>query len=218
MDERKACVGDMKISIAVIITAVGLTLTTAAIAQSQQGKIAIVDLNRVLNEYYKTPIAWAKFKETADSFKKELEEILAEYREQREELSKLREEQDKPEYTADVREQKKKAYAEKLAEASKRQRDIEEYGRSHQEILEKQHERMRQNIIKEINEAIIKQAREAGYLLVLDKSGNTPNGVPIIVFSQDTLDITSDIIAYLNKNQPKTAEAPKAEEKKKEKK
>ena len=56
---------------------------------------------------------------------------------------------------------------------------------------------------------IDKEARDAGYQLVLDKSGNTLNGVPVLVFSQDQLEITDDIVKILNKNQPKGAEAPK---------
>ena len=87
--------------------------------------------------------------------------------------------------------------------------------------------RMRQSILKEINDVIAKEAKDAGYTLVLDKSGNTDKGVPTIIFSQESLDITEEIIKVLNKNAPKAEaakpeatkpEAPKAEEKKPDKK
>jgi outer membrane protein len=144
--------------------------------------------------------------------------MLANYKKQIDELNKLRDEQDKPEYTTEVREQKRKAVADKLAETQKAQRDIDDYRASHRKILEEQTQRMRQTILKEINDIITKEARDAGYQLVLDKSGNTLNGVPPIVFSQDSLDITDDITKILNKNQPKTAEPPKPAEKKGDKK
>jgi hypothetical protein len=35
------------------------------------------------------------------------------------------------------------------------------------------------------------------------------NGVPPVVFSQDSLEITDDIVKILNKNQPKTTDTPK---------
>ncbi len=202
------------------IVAAGLALGTNARAQTQGGRIVTVDLNKIFNEYYKTPTASGKLKETAEGFNKEHEEMVADYKKAVEDLNKLRDEQDKPEYTAEVREQKKKAVQEKLAETSKKQRDIEEYRRSHQKILEDQTTRMRQNILKEINDVVQKESRDAGYLLVLDKSGNTLNGVPPIVYSQEQLDITDDIVKILNKNRPKDAEAPKpaATEKKDEKK
>jgi outer membrane protein len=144
--------------------------------------------------------------------------MLGGYRKQVDELSKLREEQDKPEYTAEVREQKRKAVNDKLAETQKLQRDIEEFRRSHQKILEDATQRMRQGILKEINDVVSKESRDAGYQLVLDKSGNTLNGVPTVVYSQDTLEITDDIVKILNKNAPKTADTPKPQDKKDEKK
>jgi outer membrane protein len=175
------------------------------------GRIATVDMNKLFNEYYKTPVASGKLKDTAESYNKEHEEMLAQYKKQVDELNKLREEQDKPEYTPEVREQKKKAVQEKLAETQKTQRDIEEYRNSHRQILEQQTQRMRSGILKEINEVISREARSAGYSLVLDKSGNTLNGVPSIIYSQDALDITDEIIKTLNKN--KTVESAKPEEK-----
>jgi Skp family chaperone for outer membrane proteins len=75
---------------------------------------------------------------------------------------------------------------------------------------------MRQTILKEIEDVIDKEARDAGYQLVLDKSGTTMNGVPSVVFSQDSLEITDDIVKILNKNQPKTTETPKPTDKKDE--
>ncbi len=136
--------------------------------------------------------------------------MLAQYRKQVDELNKLRDEQDKPEYSAEVREQKKKAFQEKLAETQKTQRDIEEYRLSHKQSLDQQTARMRQNIIKEITDVIVKEARDKGYTFVFDKSGNTFNGVPGIVYAQDNTDITDDIIKILNRNAPKT-ETPKTE-------
>ena len=203
----------MKNTIAIVIAAATLGLTLTASAQTPAGRIVTVDLNKVFTDYYKTPIASAKLKETADSFNKEHEEMLANYKKQIDELNKLRDEQDKPEYTPEVREQKRKAVADKLADTQKTQRDIDEFRASHRKILEEQTQRMRQTILKEINDVVTKEARDAGYQLVLDKSGNTLNGVPTIVFSQDSLDITDDITKILNKNQPKTTETPKPAEK-----
>jgi len=195
--------------------AVGLwALVLSASAQGPVGRIVTVDLNKVFNDYYKTPIAQAKLKETVDSYTKEQDDMMANYKKAIDELNTLREEQEKSEYTAEVREQKRKAVAEKLAETQKLQRDIEEYRASHQKILQEQTQRMRQTILKEINDVISKEAQDQGYQLVLDKSGNTLNGVPAVVYSQDSMEITSDIIKILNKNQPKTTETPKPAEKK----
>src|ERR1035441_7930678 len=91
------------------------------------GRIVTVDLNKVFTDYYKTPIASGKIKDTAESFNKELNEMVDNYKKEIEDLNKLREDQDKPEYTAEVRDQKRKAVSEKLAETQKIQRDIDDY-------------------------------------------------------------------------------------------
>jgi outer membrane protein len=199
----------MKNTIAAFITVAALGLAVTASAQVPAGRIVTIDLNKVFNDYYRTPIASAKLKETADSFNKEHDDMMANYKKEIDELNKLREDQDKPEYTTEVRDQKRKAVADKLTETQKMQRDIDDYRTSHRKILEEQTQRMRQTILKEIQDVIDKESRDAGYQLVLDKSGNTLNGVPAIVFSQDQLEITDDIVKILNKNQPKGAETPK---------
>lgn len=191
---------------------VAFSVATVANAQMQAGRTVTVDLNKVFNEYYKTPIASAKLKDTAEQYNKEHDEMLAQYRKQVDELNKLRDEQDKTEYTPEVRDQKKKAFQEKIAETQKTQRDIEEYRASHRQILDQQTQRMRQGILKEINDIIAKDARDAGYAFVFDKSGNTLNGVPTIIYSQDAADITDEVIKTLNKNKP--ADLPKTDEKK----
>ena len=198
----------MKNTIAAFITVAALGLAVTASAQVPAGRIVTIDLNKVFNDYYRTPIASAKLKETADSFNKEHDDMMANYKKEIDELNKLRDDQDKPEYTTEVRDQKRKAVADKLTETQKMQRDIDDYRTSHRKILEEQTQRMRQTILKEIQDVIDKEARDAGYQLVIDKSGNTLNGVPVLVFSQDQLEITDDIVKVLNKNQPKGAEAP----------
>ncbi|MCG3149334.1 MAG: hypothetical protein PCFJNLEI_02794 [Verrucomicrobiae bacterium] len=193
----------------------GLALLTGTTALAQVGgmRIVTIDLNRVFNEYYKTPIASAKLKDTAEQYNKDHEALMANYRKLVDELNKLREDQDKPEYTAEVREQKKKAVNDKLAETQKGQRDIEEFRTTHRQMLDQQTQRMRQGILKEVRDIIQKESRDAGYSLVFDKSGNTANGEPAIIFSQEALDITEDILKILNKNKPVDAAKPAVDKK-----
>jgi outer membrane protein len=208
----------MKSTLIAFIAAATLGLALTVGAQTPSGRIVTIDLNKIFNDYYKTPIASAKLKETVESFNKEQEEMVNNYKKAIDELNKLRDDQDKPEYSTEVRDQKRKAVADKLADTQKLQRDIEEYRTSHRKILEDQTQRMRQTVLKEIEDIINKEARDAGYQLVLDKSGNTLNGVSLVVFSQDSLEITDDIIKILNRNQPKTADTPKPADKKDDKK
>lgn len=199
------------------LTLATLLLAATGWAQVPSGRIVTIDLNRVFTEYYKTPAASQRLKDTAEQYNREHDDLMAKYRNLVADLDKLRDEQGKSEFTAEVREQKKKAVEDKLAETQKLQREIEEFRASHRQMLDQQTQRMRLTIIKEIREIIVKESRDAGYTLVLDKSGNTANGEPTIIFSKDEIDVTEDIIKILNKNKPVT-EAPKTDDKKSDKK
>src|SRR5229473_2774566 len=79
-ERKKGCGKEMKNTIAAFIATITLGLALTASAQVPTGRIVTVDLNKVFNEYYKTPIASAKLKETADSFNKEHDDMMANYK------------------------------------------------------------------------------------------------------------------------------------------
>ncbi|MBM3862148.1 MAG: OmpH family outer membrane protein [Verrucomicrobia bacterium] len=194
--------------VAIITTAALVMFGQAAVAQVTGGRIVTVDLKRIFNGYYKTDFCNAKWEEQRVVYKKELDELDAQHRKLNDDLAKLQEDMEKPEYTEEVKAQKRKLVKDKLDEIAAKKNEIQEAGRRHSETLRQTMLRMRAGIIKEIQEVIAKEARDLGYLYVFDKSGETGNLVPAIVYSQDSLDITEDILKVLNKNAPKPAAEP----------
>lgn len=186
------------LSILLMIVALGVGTT----AHAQFKSIVTVDMKKLFDDYYKTPTARAKLEETRDQFATEFKNKQEDLKKQVEELNQLREEQDRPEYTPEVREEKRKTMNEKLASMQRFQRELEEYRRSHQEILQQQSMRMREGLLEEITEVVKIEAKQRGLIFVLDRSGNTLNGMPGVVFSDDSLDITADILKILNANAP----------------
>ena len=59
--------------------------------------------------------------------------------------------------------------------------------------------RMRESIIKEITDIIMERVKTNSYDLVFDKSGPSMNGVPVVMYSKDGADFTTDVITALNK-------------------
>jgi outer membrane protein len=185
-----------------------LLLTTALLAlpvmsiNAQSIKVATVDMNRLFEEYHKTPVKRAELEGTKDAFQKELDGMVRDMQTRQDELAKLRDELDRPEFSAEVRDQKRKELQDKLAEFKKRDNDLQDYRRSHSRILETKTLDMRKELIKEITVVITSTAAEAGYTLVFDKSGNSMNMIPTVVFAQDALDVTETILKKLNANKP----------------
>lgn len=189
----------VKITIATVMIAVALN---GPLAHAQSLKFGLVDLNRVFEEYYKTPIKRAELETTKNSYQKEMDTMVADLQKRQEELAKLRDDMDRPEYSAEVRDQKRKELQEQLATFKKRDNDLQDYRRTHLRILETRTQDMRMELLKEITEVIKKIAAEGEYTFVLDKSGNSMNLVPVILYARDGFDITEQIITLLNKDKP----------------
>lgn len=69
--------------------------------------------------------------------------------------------------------------------------------------------RMREGIVKEITDVVIEKVKSKSLDFVLDKSGMSINGVPVVMYSPDNVDFTNEIIETLNKPGRATASAKK---------
>jgi Skp family chaperone for outer membrane proteins len=59
--------------------------------------------------------------------------------------------------------------------------------------------RMREGIVKEITDVVMDKVKANNLDLVFDKSGMSINRVPFLMYSNDNIDFTNDVIAVLNK-------------------
>ena len=62
--------------------------------------------------------------------------------------------------------------------------------------------RMRNQIVEEIMTVINAKVKTDNYDLVLDKSGQSLNGVQIVLHSKDSMEFSDDVITALNKSRP----------------
>jgi len=69
--------------------------------------------------------------------------------------------------------------------------------------------RMREGIVKEITEVVVEKVKTKSLDFVLDKSGMSINGVPVVLYAPETVDFTSEIIDTLNKPGRATASTKK---------
>lgn len=184
-------------------------------ASAQQLRIGTVDMKKVFDSYYKTKDAEARLVEARTAAGKELQERTDNYKKLSDEITKLNAEIEKPELSKEAKDSKAKTRDDKIAEIKSMQREIEDFRQTRQRQLEEQQSRMRTGIVEEIQKIIAERVKSDQYDLVLDKSGSTLNGLPVVLFSKDSWDFTSDLVTILNKNKPKedpsAAPAPAAE-------
>ncbi|HOW98552.1 MAG TPA: OmpH family outer membrane protein [Kiritimatiellia bacterium] len=197
---------------AAITLAVGFGLALAARAETPP--LVFVDMERAFTEFYKTKLADEQLKKQAEEFNEERKKLTEEFEKLQEQFNLLRDEAQNTALSEDARAQKRNAAEEKLIETRDMETRIRRFDEARQKQLDDQTRRMRKRIVDEIQQTIQTYARTQGLSTVLDSSGQSFNGVELVLYQDVRSDITDIILEQLNKTegQAEPAAAPAAEE------
>ncbi len=187
----------MKQLLAVALLA-SIAFPVAAFAQSPM-KVGTVDMNRAFKEYTKTKDAETKINEAKNAAKKEYDDRAENYKKALDEINKLNQQLETPALSADAKSARAKERDEKIANIKNMEREINEFRQTRERQLQEQMLRMREGIVKEITEIVMDKVKTNNLDLVFDKSGVSLNGVPLLMYSRDTVEFTNDVVAALNK-------------------
>jgi len=190
-----------------LTAAAALALPSASFAQGTL-KVGTVDMNRAFKEYNKTKDSEKKINEAKDAAKKEYDDRAESYKKALDEINKLNQQLDSPALSADKKTSMAKDRDEKIGNIKNMEREINEFRQTRERQLQEQAMRMREGIIKEITDIMMERVKAANYDLVFDKSGPSMNGVPVVMYSKDSADFTTDVITALNKKPVTTTEKP----------
>jgi len=174
-------------------------LVLPLVARAQGMKIGTVDMNRTFREYNKTKDAEAKINDAKNQAKKEYDERADTYKKALDDVNNLNKQLEAPALSADAKAQKAKERDDKIANIKNMEREITEFRQTRERQLQEQALRMREGIVKEITDVVMERVKSNNLDLVFDKSGNSLNGVPVLMYSRDSVDFTNDVIAVLNK-------------------
>jgi outer membrane protein len=170
-----------------------------AMSFAQGLKVGTIDMNRAFKEYNKTKDAEAKINEAKNAAKKEYDDRADAYKKALDEINKLNQQLDAPALSADAKTAKAKERDEKISSIKTMEREINEFRQTRERQLQEQALRMREGIVKEISDVVMDKVKTNNFDVVFDKSGMSLNGVPILMFSRENFDFTSDVVAVLNK-------------------
>ena len=187
--------------------AAGLALPAASFAQGTL-KIGTVDMQRAFKEYNKTKDAEAKVNDAKNAAKKEFDERTESYKKALDDINKLNQQLDSPALAADAKSKMAKDRDEKIANIKNMEREINEFRQTREQQLQQQAMRMREGIVKEITDIVLERVKTNGMDLVFDKSGQSTNYVPLVLYSKDSADFTTEIITALNKKPASAPEKP----------
>jgi outer membrane protein len=189
-----------------LCTLLCLSMLGFATTSHAQVKIGTVDMNKIFSAYYKTKDAEARINEARNSAKQELDDQMDTYKKNLDDISKLNDDISKPALSADAKAAKSKERDDKITETKNLEREINEFRQTREKQLQEQAVRMRNGIVDEITKLVLDKVKTENYDLVMDRSGLSLNGVPILIFAKDGLDFSDEIITQLNKNKPKDSD------------
>ncbi|WP_020494445.1 OmpH family outer membrane protein [Verrucomicrobium sp. 3C] len=180
---------------------------SASLAGAQQLKIATFDFQKAFSEYYKTKDAEAELQARVATFKKEDQERTNDYRKLAEEAQKLQDGAQDKTLSEAARQERLKAFQTKVQEVQNLQRAIQEFRSTRGRELEDRSQRIRQGLIDEITKIVIDVGAKGKYTMVVDKTGRSLTGTPILLYTQDLPDITEEVVRAINATK---GAAPKA--------
>ncbi len=181
---------------AIVVILISLALAGQVRAELNVGT---VDMNRVFKEYRKTKDAEAKLNEAKNAAKKEYDERAEAYKKALDEIKRINSQLDPPALSSEAKAQKNKERDEMISKIKNMEREITEFRQTREEQLQQQMQRMRDGILGEITEVVMKHVKASNLDLVFDKSGASLNGFSPVLFSRDEGDFTAAVIAALKK-------------------
>jgi outer membrane protein len=172
-------------------------------------KIAVIDLSKAFDSYYKTKDAQARIKQKEDSYQKDLQDMKVDYDNMVEEATKLKDAANDPTLSAAARDEKNKALQEKYQDLQNMERKLQETSSERNRELQDEIVRLHKEIVDEIAKVVTDYSGPQGFDLVLDKSASASTSVPTVLYNSNKLtDITQDIINKLNAGAPPPGTAP----------
>ena len=162
-------------------------------------KIAVVDMEKVFKEYYKTPQIEELLKKQQHLF----QDYLVKKNDKARELDKsFRVAFDRSQNITLSQEERNKATdeAEKISQEIKVIRtEMQNYAQNKQDELMKLATLKRNELLQEIVEKIKQLAINQGYDFVLDLNANSVNQIPVVLYAKNNVDLTLEVISALNK-------------------
>lgn len=167
-----------------------------------QNKIAMVDLRKLFDSYWKTKQAQSALDDRKTELAKEDRGFIDDLKKARDEYQKLLESANDQAVSDDERAKRKQAADDKLRQIKDSQDTIAQFERQAQATLAEQSQRMREDILAEIRTTVNDKAKTGGYSLVIDVDGQTVNQTPLVLYTDGENDLTDDILKQLNAGAP----------------
>jgi outer membrane protein len=191
-----------------LIASVGLLAGAAALHAQATLKVVVVDMAKVYDTHYKTEEANAKFNDAAQRAQEQLEGLNKQIQAAVDEYKALAEQTKSPMANDQAKAKAAEDAQKKMQEIQGMQNEAQNFRARTQQSLQQRAKNHRDLIMDEIMKVVNDLSRAKGATLVLDKSGPSILGIPVVLYSDPSYDITEEVVKEVNKDRPAPAAAP----------
>lgn len=170
-----------------------------------QTKMAVVDLKKVFDGYYRTRQADVQLKERAADLEKARAGMLEDYKKSSEEFKKLLDGLNDPSASAAEKDKRKTDAEKKQGELREIEGSIRTFDDTSRKTIMEQQKRMRDSVLRDIRGVVEEKAKSAGYAVVIDTAAESVNQTPVVVYTSllgGGDDLTEPVLKALNVNAP----------------
>lgn len=173
-----------------------------AVSVPAQAKFGVINLKKVFDGYWKTKQADGQLKDRAAEFDKQRKDLVDSYQKANEEYQTLLTGASDQALSSEEQDRRKKLAEAKLREIKEIETQISQFDRTARTTLTEQQRRMRDAILREIQDVINVKAKAASYAYVWDSAAESVNNTPILVYHQGENDLSDEVLSQLNANAP----------------
>jgi outer membrane protein len=178
-----------------IITA--LILAVATVSATAQTKVASVDMKKLFNGYWKTKSAQTLLEKSKADLRKDLKDMADNVEKSQADYKQLLEQANDPAISADERDKRKLAVADKAKEVNNQKAAFDQYQRQAESSVTEKSQRMSSNLVADIQKAVADKAKAGNYTLVLNSAATE-----VVVYSDPGADLTDSVLKQLNEGAP----------------
>ncbi|MDD4818203.1 MAG: OmpH family outer membrane protein [Victivallaceae bacterium] len=194
------------------LIAAALICLSVGAAAAEPFRAAVIDMEKVFNNYYKTKIIQSQLEEQQNVYRTHLTALNKNLQTLQEEYRTLLDAAQNITLKETDRQLKSEAAAKKLAEMNALKTEMENYFTEKTRSFQQLEESRRNEVTGEILAEVQRRATVENYDLVFDYSGKTTTNLGSVVFFKSNLDITEKVLEELNRGNRTTAAAPQKTE------
>ena len=174
-----------------------------AVLTAAEVRIAVVDMDRVFKEYYKSRIAEEFLSRQAEAARLYMGQLNSSLEALRAEARKLGTNALNRALTEEAQKKAADAADEAMAKVKAKETEISLYTKERLRELRRLEQERRSEILADIRREVSRRAAAENYAFVLDLSGKSANNLPVVLVYPKTNDISDAVIRELNRTAAK---------------